>query len=727
MKKLISVISLCFAFLMIAAIPASAYSSYQTYTYDIDGNPLSSPDAYTPLDQRIDSSIMGLSTTLSNVNDMVVDDNKNIYLADTGNNRIVVLDPFFKVKFTISSFNNNGISDSLKEPKGVFPTKERIYVCDTGNSRVVVFDLEGNFLYVIAAPESNLFASTDLYTPIALVVSATQNGDKLFIVSETTTQGIIVMKETGEFESFIGAQKVEISLWTWLWRKFQTDDQRSTSSDIISDPYVNIAISDDDMLYAISGVDTGNIENVITSKDKSGDYAPVKLLNQKGDEIMRRNGFWPPVGEIDYKEVVADDSYEITGNLDEAKENGLGLPSTLVDVASGPQKTWTTVDQTRSRIYTYDYDGNLLFAFGDKGSQVGNMQRITAVDYQDDETMLVFDGDTNSITVFKITDYGKILMQALEHQNDYKYDLAVNDWREILKRNTNFDAAYIGIGTALARQGKYEEAIEYYKSAYDTDNYSTAYTIVRKNFIEKWIFLILIVAVVFIIALSKFFSYAGKVNKAAATAGGQRTFKEELLFGTHLIFHPFDGFWDLKFEKRGSVRASIVYIALTVFAFFFQSLAQGYLFNTRGEYSTIFDQLVGVLLPLMLFVVANWCVTTLFDGEGSLKDIFKAVSYSLVPVPFIIVITTIASNWVTANEKDIVTLISTISFIWMGMLIVFGVMTTHKYSLGKNIITLVATIIGMVFIMFIGVLFSTLLGKVIGFISNIIVEINYRI
>ena len=132
-------------------------------------------------------------------------------------------------------------------------------------------------------------------------------------------------------------------------------------------------------------------------------------------------------------------------------------------------------------------------------------------------------------------------------------------------------------------------------------------------------------------------------------------------------------------------------------------------------------------MPLFLFVIANWCVTTLFDGEGSFKDIFKAVSYSLVPVPFIIVITTIASNWVTANEMDIITLISTISFIWMGMLIVFGVMTTHRYSLGKNIVTLIATLIGMVFIMFIGVLFSTLLGKVVGFISNLIVEINYRI
>ena len=722
MKKLISVLSLCFAFLMIAAIPAGAYSSYQTYTYDIDGKPLWSPDAYTPLDQLVDSSIMGLSKPLSAVNDMVIDDNKNVYLADTGNSRIVVLDQFFKLKFTLSSFSNNGIPDSLSEPKGVFPTEERIYVCDTGNSRIVVFDMEGNFLFVIGAPQSNLFSSTDLYTPIAMAVSSTTNGDKLFIVSADTTKGIIVMKDTGEFESFIGAQKVDISLWTWIWRKLQTDEQRSSSEDIISDPYVNIAMSDNDMLYAISSVASNNIESVISSKSKSGDYAPVKLLNQKGDEIMRRNGFWPPVGEIDYQAVVADVEYEIV-DIEEV----IGTPSVLVDVAAGPQKTWSTVDQERSRIYTYDYDGNLLFAFGDKGFQTGNMQRIVAIAYQDEETLLVFDGETNKITIFKITDYGRILMQALRHQNEYKYDLAVSDWREILKRNTNFDAAYIGIGTALSRQGKYEEAIEYYKSAYDTDNYSSAYTIVRKNFIEDWILLVVVIAVGFIILLVKFFSYAGKVNKAATTAGGKRTFKEELLFGTHLIFHPFDGFWDLKYEKRGSVRASIVFIAATILAFFFQSLAQGYLFNTRGEYSTIWEQAISVLLPLFLFVIANWCVTTLFDGEGSFKDIFKTVSYSLVPVPFIIVITTIASNWVTANEMDIITLISTISFIWMGMLIVFGVMTTHRYSLGKNIITLIATLIGMVFIMFIGVLFSTLLGKVVGFISNLIVEINYRI
>ena len=39
----------------------------------------------------------------------------------------------------------------------------------------------------------------------------------------------------------------------------------------------------------------------------------------------------------------------------------------------------------------------------------------------------------------------------------------------------------------------------------------------------------------------------------------------------------------------------------------------------------------------------------------------------------------------------------------------------------------IGTIIGMAFIMFVGILFTTLLGKVVGFISNIILEINYRL
>jgi hypothetical protein len=106
--------------------------------------------------------------------------------------------------------------------------------------------------------------------------------------------------------------------------------------------------------------------------------------------------------------------------------------------------------------------------------------------------------------------------------------------------------------------------------------------------------------------------------------GGKRTFVQELLYGFHLIFHPFDGFWDLKHEKRGSVRASIVYIAVAILAFYYQSIGQGYLLNPQGMYSSILVQAIGVLVPLFLCVLANWCLTTLFEGEGSFKDIIIA-------------------------------------------------------------------------------------------------------
>lgn len=70
--------------------------------------------------------------------------------------------------------------------------------------------------------------------------------------------------------------------------------------------------------------------------------------------------------------------------------------------------------------------------------------------------------------------------------------------------------------------------------------------------------------------------------------------------------------------------------------------------------------------------------------------------------------------------------VGTVAFIWAGLLIFTGMMVTHDYTLGKNFIISLSTIVGMGFIMFIGILFTTLLGKIISFVSNIIVEINYR-
>ena len=675
---------------------------------------------YNSFKAAYDKLITALSTlSLGNLNtDIEVDASGNVYIADVKNNRIVVLDRYYKIKFIIASFvNDQGITETLSEPTGVFITEDneltgrqgRIYVCDTNAGRIVTFDHDGNFVDIINAPESPLIETSSNFRPVAIAVD---NYDRLYVVSSSNYQGILVMTKDGTFTGFVGAQKVTISAWDKVWRRFKTDEQRANSEQYISKPYNNITLSGD-FIYATINLGTEYESNVLSSlTSKTGDYSPVKMLNASGDEIMRRNGFFGPAGEVDYSKTKPSDP--ISGS------------STIEDVAVGPEKTWSIVDSKRSKVFTYDFDGNLLFAFGDRGRQLGNISNdsLKGIVYQGDNMLLLSTDGT--FTVYNRTEYGDVLIQALYNQNHRRNDQAIKDWNEISKRNSNFIAAYIGIGNALANQNKFSEAIEQYEKAYDTVNYSLSYKELRKEWISKWLILIPVFVIVIVIACTKFLGYAKKFNKKVSVTKGKRTYWQELMFTFHVIFHPFDGFYDMKHEKRGSVRAGTTILGITIIAFYYQSIGQGYIMNPTGSFTTIFNTITSVIVPLALWVIANWCLTTLFDGEGSLKDIYIATTYSLAPLPIIMVPVTIATHFIVDSEVSLITLFTSIAFIWAGILIFFGTMVTHDYSMGKNVITTLGTIVGMVCIMFITLLFSTLLGKLVSFVTNIITELKYR-
>ena len=733
MKKLIKLICAVFAVLMIAVIPLSAAKPYQTYTYSISGTPLYSPNAYDPM-LVVDYKYMGLSEALGEVTDLEVDSNENVYVVDSKSNKVVCLNKYYKVRTDVSSngkdkgfisefTNEYGVKDGLTNPRGVFITEEGlIYVCDTERNRIVVFNNDGSYVRIINQPESELFDEGATYKPVAMAVDAY---GRMFVVSESTTQGIIVLTPEGEFTKFIGAQKTSLNAWQIIMRRLRTDSQASMTDANISVAYNNITITPEGFIYVTtSELDQGEQQNAIKNRSTSGDYAPVKLLNASGDEIMRRNGFWPPSGEVQTS----------TSATDAAK----GLPtgaSQIVDVACGPSETWSIIDAKRQRVFTYDFDGNLLFAFGDKGEQLGNLDSVSAVTYQGDRMLLLDSGEKMGFTVYQRTDYGNILITAIEHQNNRQYDKAVDDWQEILKRNSNFDAAYVGIGKAYYRMGEnevedgvtgYEKSLEYYKAAYDTKNYSLSYKEIRKEWIGNFIIFIPIGIGVLCFAISKLLNYANKVNKATALKTTKRTFKEELLYVFHVMFHPFDGFWDLKHEKRGSVRAGIVFIALTIIAYFYKAIGQGYMLKQKLEIASLMTWIISVLVTVFLWAISNWCLTTLFDGEGKFKDIFIATSYCLLPVPITVIPCTLISNFVIDSEVSMLGFVETLGIIYMVFLVFIGMMVTHDYTMGKNIITSAGTIVAMVFIMFVAVLFSTLLIKIVGFVSNIVVELRYR-
>ena len=269
--------------------------------------------------------------------------------------------------------------------------------------------------------------------------------------------------------------------------------------------------------------------------------------------------------------------------------------------------------------------------------------------------------------------------------------------------------------------------MEKFKAAYDTETYSNAFKMYRKEMIGKVIYIIPIVVIVLCLAVTKFFGYAAKVNKRVAVSGEKKTFWQEILYANHLIFHPFDGFWDLKHEKRGSLRGALFYLVFAIVTFTYQSAGSAYIFNPHGNYSSILVQIISVVVPLVLWVVGNWCLTTLMEGEGSLKDIFIATCYALAPLPLLIIPATICTNFLTSTEGAMISLLESFAFLWVGILIFVGTMVTHDYSLLKNAVTCIGTIVAMVFIMFLALLFTTLLTNVVGFITALVTEISYRI
>ncbi len=726
-NNIVKILLLLLVIVMIfGTVAVSGYEAYETYTYSIDGQPLLSPTAYSPAD-TYDSYTTGLmemtGVTLTDASDIIADEDGNLYVADSKNNRIVVYNKYYEVIGIIDGYvDEYGNKQTFNYPKGVFVSKRdttvdvsddpdqesRIYVCDTVNERIVVFRLDYTYERTIEQPTTPLLEEGD-FRPIACAVD---KYGRIFVISETCYQGVIVLSGEGAFTGFIGAQKVTVSILDQIWSQFQSDEQKEASKKNLSVSYNNVTVDEYGFIYVTNNqIDKADQYAALTSK--SSDYSPVKKLNSTGVEIMKRNGFFDPGGEV----------------VNSFNQNKV---SSIVDITLGPEGSWTILDDSRSRLYTYDAEGNLLFAFGDKGTQLGNGERFVAVTYQvvDGEYRLVALDHTSmggyKITVYSPTEYCDTIIAALKNQNDHNYDASIDYWQDVLTANNNFDLAYIGIGKALYSQGDYDQAYLMLQRAYETDYASKAFSEMRKDIVENWVLLIVAAVVVIVWLFVWFLGYAGRVNKAVTLKVGKKTYWEELLFAFHLIFHPFDGFWDLKHEKRGSVAGASTYIALTVLAFFYNSIGQGYLFNPRDSYSTIFMTILSILVPVFLFIIGNWCLTTLFEGEGSFKDIYIATGYALAPLPLFVIISTIFSNFMITSEGSMVTLLISIGFIWSMILLFFGTLVTHDYSLGKNVVTILGTIIAMAVIMFIAILFSSLVVKMVQFVVSIFAEIGNR-
>lgn len=201
-----------------------------------------------------------------------------------------------------------------------------------------------------------------------------------------------------------------------------------------------------------------------------------------------------------------------------------------------------------------------------------------------------------------------------------------------------------------------------------------------------------------------------------------------LKYATYCMFHPFDGFWDLTHEKRGSMAAANTIVIAVLIVRLMGLQHTSFLFNSvYWPEVNILQQCLSVLLPLVIFVVGNWGLTTLFEGKGTLKDVYVATCYALAPYVLLQLPMIVLSNWITVDEGAFYSILGSLSLIWSGGLIVCGMMQIHDYGLAKTLLFIVMTIFAMVVIIFLMLLFFTLVGDGVGYFTSIYKEITFRL
>lgn len=196
--------------------------------------------------------------------------------------------------------------------------------------------------------------------------------------------------------------------------------------------------------------------------------------------------------------------------------------------------------------------------------------------------------------------------------------------------------------------------------------------------------------------------------------------KEKLHYLGHSLFHPFDGFYEIRFRDKGSVGLGVFLLCLYGILACAEFQYTGFIVNENAVYEmnsvSIF---ISHIVIILLFAVSNWTVTSLFNGKGNMKSIFTVIAYSLVPLILTQVLNIVISNVIILDEVMLLRMVQGIGIVWFVFLIVSGLCTIHEYGLFQNLAALLATAISAILIIFLFVLFLTLEEKMFGFFTSV--------
>jgi len=221
---------------------------------------------------------------------------------------------------------------------------------------------------------------------------------------------------------------------------------------------------------------------------------------------------------------------------------------------------------------------------------------------------------------------------------------------------------------------------------------------------------------------------AAQTFRAEKRKEGRKRYFASLKYSLYVITHPFDGFWDLIHEKRGTLAAAHTFLLLFLLTRVLKLMLTSFQFITAPiQYINVFEEMASLALPFIILCLANWAMTTLFDGKGRFRDIYMAMCYALVPYILIQLPMILVSNMLTFEEGSFYSVLLGFSVIWSVFLVFTGLMEVHDYGPGKTLIFILVTVVGALVIIFLILVFFSLLSDAAAYFISLYREIVFRL
>lgn len=594
---------------------------------------------------------------------------------------VIVANNKGEVSRIIDTINIDGLAKSLSQVCGVFADNDYVYIADKGNSAVYKIDNLNNAVMVITKPTSELYGINTPFSPTKVVV---QSNGSYYIIGDGTTTGVIEMNYAGEFIGFLGINTVSQSFQSIMYNLFFGDEGVASSQP--ASP-TNVAL--------------GEKSSVLTT-NSTVNTETIKRLNIDGINTFTSDTYYPTVS--------------------------------LSDITMSNENYIYSVSSTGD-IFEYDRSGSLLFTFSTRdfaGTKVlGLTSSPTGIAVDENNNIYITDSQYNNVQIYQKTVFVTLVHKAVSLYNEGKYEESKPVWEEIIRQNTSFAKAHSALGMALYKEGNFTEALNEFSLAKDFNGYSDAYWEIRNIYIQNNSILIFGLIILLVLVLSTIKILKKKTNifspfKKFKEKMHQKRLIRESFYALHIIKHPGDTFYGIKRQNSASILSAVIVFVVFLIVYTINFYFQGVLFKSNTSSQGAILNILTVAGVILLYIICNYFISTLNDGEGRFKDIFISTIYSLTPFILLTLPMTIISHGLTYNESVIITIYNVFVIGWCAILLIMSISEIHNYSFWETIKCILLTLFAMIIVILFVLLIYTFISQMIDFVSSVIKEVTYR-